>query len=46
VAASVFGWAFDLTHSYAAVLIASAVILVIGGGAFLALGRYRFVHHA
>ena len=46
VAASVFGRAFDLMHSYAAVLTASAVILVLGGAAFLALGRYRFVRNA
>jgi len=44
VAASVFGWAYDRTHSYASVLTASAAILVTGGAAFLALGRYRFAH--
>ena len=44
VAASVFGWAYDRTHSYASVLTVSAAILVAGGAAFLALGRYRFAH--
>jgi len=44
VAASVFGWAYDQTHSYTAVLTVSAAILVAGGAAFLLLGRYRFAH--
>lgn len=43
-AASVFGWAYDRTHSYASVLTVSAAILVVGGAAFLLLGRYRFAH--
>ncbi len=46
VAAGVFGWAFDRTHSYASVLGAAAVILVAGAASFLTLGRYRFQHRA
>lgn len=42
VAASVFGRAFDQTHSYAGILTAGAVVLVIGAASFLMLGRYRF----
>jgi MFS family permease len=42
IAASVFGWAYDRTHSYSSVLTISAAILVAGGAAFLTLGRYRF----
>jgi MFS family permease len=44
LAASVFGWAYDQTHSYASVLTVSAAILVAGGATFLTLGRYRFAH--
>ncbi len=44
VAAGVFGWAYDRTHSYASVLGAAAVILIAGAASFLTLGRYRFQH--
>lgn len=42
VAAATFGWAYDRTDSYAAILTVSAAILVVGGLSFLTLGRYRF----
>jgi hypothetical protein len=38
----VFGRAFDQTHSYAGILTAGAVVLVVGAASFLLLGRYRF----
>lgn len=38
---AVFGWSFDKTGSYAAVLTASGIALVLGACALLGLGRYR-----
>ncbi len=38
---AVFGWSFDKTGSYSAVLMASCIGLILGAFAFLALGRYR-----
>ncbi|WAC71982.1 MFS transporter [Roseateles sp. SL47] len=38
---AVFGWSFDRTGNYQAVLTASALGLVLGAASFLALGRYR-----
>ena len=37
----VFGAAFDARHSYDTVLVVSAVVMVIGAGMLLTLGRYR-----
>lgn len=38
---AVFGWSFDKSGSYAGVLMASFVALVLGAASFLTLGRYR-----
>lgn len=38
---AVFGWSFDRSGSYAAVLMASFVALVAGAASLLTLGRYR-----
>lgn len=38
---AVFGWSFDKTGSYHAVLMAAAVGLVLGACSLLTLGRYR-----
>jgi predicted MFS family arabinose efflux permease len=44
VAASAFGRAYDLAHSYAGILTTAAGLLAAGAAAFLTLGRYRFGH--
>lgn len=40
---TVFGKIYDQTQSYSAILLVSMVILLIGAGLLLALGRYRYV---
>jgi len=38
---AIFGWSFDRSGSYAGVLLASFIALVLGALSLLALGRYR-----
>jgi MFS family permease len=42
VGSSILGWAFQLTHSYSATLIAYSVLLVIATALTLVLGPYRY----
>lgn len=42
VGSSILGWAFQLTHSYSATLIAYSVLLAVATALTLALGPYRY----
>jgi MFS family permease len=42
VGSSILGWAFQLTHSYSATLIAYSVLLVVATALTLVLGPYRY----
>src|ERR1700727_914547 len=42
VGSSILGWAFQLTHSYSATLVAYSVLLAVATGFTLALGPYRY----
>jgi hypothetical protein len=42
VGSSILGWAFQLTHSYSATLVAYSLLLAIATGLTLALGPYRY----
>jgi MFS family permease len=42
VGSSILGWAFQLTHSYSATLVAYSVLLAVATGFTLLLGPYRY----
>ena len=42
VGSSILGWAFQLTHSYSATLVAYSLLLAVAAGFNLALGPYRY----
>jgi predicted MFS family arabinose efflux permease len=42
VGSSILGWAFELTHSYSATLVAYSLLLAVAAGLTLVLGPYRY----
>jgi MFS family permease len=42
VGSSILGWAFQLTHSYSATLVAYSLLLAVATGLTLVLGPYRY----